>query len=125
MTYLIPKTPQIFQGPTIDFKIIGAYTIFQPTSTFIITGITFSAVDVTGAVAGFSTNLGTNSPDFDNYVAGLGSSVTANGKYQFYSLGGTVNNIVEGGSDLKIKVTSPDSGATANTQRIDILGYYL
>lgn len=125
MTYLIPKTPQIFQGPTIDFKTIGTYTIFQPTSTFIITGITFTAVDVTGGVTGFSTNLGTNSPDFDNYVAGLGSSVTVNGKYQFYSLGGTVNNIVDSGNDLKIKVTSPDSGATTNTQRIDISGYYL
>lgn len=125
MTYLIPKTPQLFQGPAIDFKATGVYTIFQPTSTFIITGITFTAVDVTGGVTGFSSNLGTNLPDFDNYVAGFGSSVTANGKYQFSSLGGTVNNIIGGGNDLKINVTSPDSGATTNTQRIDILGYYL
>ncbi len=57
--------------------------------------------------------------------AGVGSSVTANGNYQFFSLGGTVNNIIEGGNDLKINVTSPDAGAATNTQRIDILGYYL
>lgn len=85
----------------------------------------FTAVDVTRGVTGFFTNLGTNSPDFDNYVAGLGSSVTANGKYQFYSLGETVNNIVEGGNDLKINVASSDTGVTTNTQRIDISGYYL
>lgn len=125
MTYLIPKTPEVFQGPTIDFTIVGAYTIFQPTSTFILTGITFVAADVTGGVTGFSANLGTNPPDFDNYVAGLGSSVTSDGKYQFFSLGGTVNNIIQGGSDLKINITMPDSGATTNKQRVDILGYYL
>jgi hypothetical protein len=38
---------------------------------------------------------------------------------------GTVNNIIVGGNDFKINVTSPNSGATTNTQRIDILGYYL
>jgi len=85
VTYLIPKAQQVFQGPTIDFTTIGIYTIFLPTSIFIITGITFTAVDVTGGVTGFSSNLGTNSPDFDNYVAGIGSSVTADGKYQFIS----------------------------------------
>lgn len=125
MTYLIPKTTEVFQGPTIDFKLTGAYTIFQPISTFILTGITFVAVDVSGGVTGFSSNLGTNSPDFDNYIAGVGSSVTGDGKYQFFSLGGTVNNIIQGGSDLKINVTTPDSGATTNKQRVDILGYYL
>ena len=125
MTYLIPKTPEVFQGPTIDFTTVGAYTIFQPISTFILTGITFVATDVTGGVTGFSSNIGTNPPDFDNYVAGLGSSVTTDGKYQFFSLGGTVNNIIQGGSDLKINVITPDLGATANKQRVDILGYYL
>lgn len=125
MTYLIPKTTEVFQGPTIDFMLTGAYTIFQPTSTFILTGITFVAVDVSGGVTGFSSNLGTNPPDFDNYVAGVGSSVTLDGKYQFFSLGGTVNNIIQGGSDLKINIVTPDLGATTNKQRVDILGYYL
>lgn len=125
MTYLIPKTPEVFQGPTIDFTMVGVYTIFQPTSIFILTGIAFVAVDVSGGVTGFAANLGTNPPDFDNYVAGLGSSVTTDGKYQFFSLGGTVNNIIQGGIDLKINVTAPDLGATTNKQRVDILGYYL
>lgn len=125
MTYLLPKTLEIFQGQAIDFTVAGSFTIFKPSSTFILTGITFVAVDVSGGVTGFSANLGTNPPDFDNYVSGLGSSVTANGKYQFFSLGGTVNNIIQGGSDFKINVTMPDSGATTNKQRVDILGYYL
>jgi hypothetical protein len=125
MTYLLPKTTEVFQGPTVDFTTTGAYTIFQPLSTFIITGITFVAVDVSGGVMGFAANLGTNPPDFDNYVAGIGSSITVNGKYQFFSLGGTVNNIIQGGSDLKINVSMPDLGATTNKQRVDILGYYL
>lgn len=42
-----------------------------------------------------------------------------------FSLGGTVNNIIQGGSDLKINVVTPDLGATTNKQRVDILGYYL
>ncbi len=82
-------------------------------------------MDVSGGVTGFSSNLGTNPPDFDNYVAGVGSSVTLDGKYQFFSLGGTVNYIIQGGSDLKINVVTSDLGATTNKQRVDILGYYL
>ena len=125
MTYLLPKTIEIFQGPTVDFTVVGIYTIFKPSSIFILTGVIFSAVDVSGLVTGFSSNLGTNPPDFDNYVSGLGSSVTVNGKYQYFSLGGTVNNLIQGGSDFKINVTLADSGATSNKQRVDILGYYL
>lgn len=125
MTYLLPKTIEIFQGLAVDFTVAGDSTIFKPTSIFILTGITFVAVNVSGGVAGFSASLGTNAPDFDNYVFGLGSSVTANGKYQFFSLGGTVNNIIQGGSDFKINVTTPDSGVATNKQRVDILGYYL
>lgn len=41
------------------------------------------------------------------------------------SLGGTVNNIIHGGSDLKINVITPDLGATTNKQQVDIVGYYL
>lgn len=116
---------ETFSSPTIDFKSAGATPIFTPTGDFVVTGVTFIGIDVTGAVHGANVNLGSNSPTYNSFVSGLHTSVPATGKYQFFSIGGTVVTIVPAGTPFEINVTNPDTGATTNSQRVDISGYYI
>ncbi len=116
---------EIFASVDVDLKTASAHPLFIPLFDFVITGITFVAEDVTGTPTGSQINIGSNYPTYDNFIAGLSTAVTADGKYQYYSIGGTVNNIIKQGSILQLVVSSADTGATTNIQRVDITGYYL
>lgn len=116
---------ETFSSPDINFKNAGVTQIFTPSGNFFVTSIVFAGVDVTGGAVGATVNIGTNGSSYDNFIAGLRSIVPATEKYQLFGGGGSVMNVIQGGSPLQINVVTPDNGAITNVQRVDITGYYI
>lgn len=119
------KTLETFSSSNIDFAEAGNMHIFTPQEDFIITGLTFVAVDVSGVSMYPRISMGTNAPDFNNFVHGAESRVNGNGQYEYYTIGGNVMQIVPANSSFEAVIVSPDTNATSNLQRIDVTGYYL
>lgn len=117
----------IMKSANINFKVTGATTIFTPVSDFVVIGVTAYAVTLTGAIAGVTANLGWTAAAYDNIISGYTAFPTnASGDFiNNMTLTGSEVSTVPAGTPFKINITSADGTATVNTQRIDIIGYYL
>lgn len=125
MTYKFPRTPVVFSSRSIDMLATGTTPLFTAESDFVVTQIIFYGLDITDLSVPAIFNLGTNSTDFDNFIAGVGSSVVTTGQLQglnFITTPGPYQ--VAAGGVFTLNVIS---GATATTcsQRIDVVGFYV
>lgn len=116
-------------SPTINMLNTGTTTIFTPTAAFIVTGVTFVGINITGTVTGATVSIGTNATDFNDII--LSQTLSQPDTTGFYinqtsgSSGPGQQPIVSAGTPIVINITLGDATATTNTQRVDLIGYYV
>jgi len=119
----------VIKGPNVNLLVAGATTIFTPTSQFVITSITQYAVNVTGVIFTAAASFGWTPATYNDYASAVPFFLTTTGTYASLSaesgLGTNDHLVLPASTPFVINVTGPDSTATTNTQRVDIIGYYL
>jgi hypothetical protein len=111
---------------TINFKTVGDNTIF--TTEF---GLPFVTVmlnilcdSATAANGDGSFNLGTNSPNFDNWISGGSLAITNPDNYISFVTDISQSAVFAASTPVVFRVSMGDSG-TSLTGRAIITGYYL
>lgn len=124
MAYNVPKQIVVLSSSNINLKATGNTIIFTPATAFVVTAIIAYGVSLTGSISVPIANIGFTGPNYDDIVSGFTNFSNATGfLYEGNALG--IIPFVPAGTALRINVTTADATATTNTQRIDILGYYL
>lgn len=118
---------QCIRTETVDMKSTGVTPLFTPTADFIVLSISFVGVDITGTIGLPTMNFGWTASSYNDLANGNTSNVSATDRYCIINAAfGVVDSpILPSGSTLNVNVTSADATATTNTQRIDIIGYYV
>lgn len=120
---------QLIRTVNVDMLVGGATLLFTPTTDFIVTAIIAIGIDVTGTIGVPQCSYGSNPTTYDDLVAITGAFSQATNRYTEISaaIGFSAfdHPILIGTNGFFINVVTPDATATTNTQRIDIIGYYL
>lgn len=109
----------------IDMTQTGITTLFTPEANFIVTGFTAYAQTITGTAGSPVANFGWTNPLYNDTLTGYTTFSPTQGNYNNFALSGSNVPVVPASTPFVINVTTADVVATANIQRIDILGYYL
>lgn len=118
---------QVIRGPIVDLKTTGTTDIYTFPDDFVVCGVKYTITSLTGVANGDAqVNIGFNAPAYDNIIpaeAGLPQFLNFVSGQIIYNGAGAFTTLL-GGQLVKINVTSVETGATAMTMRVDIIGYY-
>lgn len=109
----------------IDMTQLGTTVLFTPEADFVVTGFTAFAQTITGTAGSPVANFGWTNPLYNDTLTGYTTFSAIQGNYNNLALSGSNVPFVPAGVPFQINITTADVVATANVQRIDILGYYL
>jgi len=131
ITLQTTQTPQVvIRGQVVNLLAIGNTNIYTFPAKFVVTGLVFIAIQVSGGVPNtdYIYNLGWTAPnylDIAQNISQLGPSETDWESGIF--LPASINNfhVVPAGQTVVARIVSIDTGAaTTYTARVDIMGYY-
>jgi hypothetical protein len=110
----------------IDFKITGTTTLFTTpfNSRFVPAFAQYVCESATAANGTSNFSVGWTAAAFNDYINSDSFNPTTANKSQLYQTGSTPTNIFPANTDIKIKITTADTG-TAITGRIIFYGVYI
>jgi hypothetical protein len=119
----------VIRGPDVNFLAVGNTSIYTFSAAFVVTGVVIINTSLTGvSVQDAVFNLGWTAANYNDIVSGAsGSSIPGGSTHEVgFFLPAQANDfpIIPAGQTLKIRVTTPESGATVYVNRVDIVGYY-
>lgn len=118
----------VIKTSNVDLLTLGATLLFTPTANFVITAINMYGVTITGSTASPQANFGWTASTYNDFITAWQTFAPFQGHYSGQSLGVSLIDVVPyipASTPFYINVTTVDVTATANTQRVDIMGYYL
>lgn len=127
MAYNTPKEIVVLSSTTIDLKATGNTIIFTPNTKFVVTAINAYGVSLTGIIGAPVASFGWTAAAYNDLMAGFTSFATVTNNINGIDIQSTTGETqpIPAATAFRINVTSADATATTNSQRIDILGYYL
>ena len=117
----------IIKSGNIDLLATGDTTLFTTTAPFVLVDIIPYGVSLTGVIGAPLANFGWTGASYDDIANGFGNFATTQGNVapNNFGLFNPQYPVIPTATAFKINVTSADATATINTQRIDVMGYYL
>lgn len=119
----------VIRTSNIDLTTMGATLLFTPTSEFLITDINFYGVSLTGTITGAGVDFGWTGPTYSDFDTNKPILLQLTGTYANFTanagLGVNQHLVIPASTGFYINVTTADPTAITNTQRIDIIGYFL
>lgn len=111
----------------IDLTVVAVTPLFTTgASHFLIIGWTSYATLITGSASGAFANFGWTGPDYSDFLTSSNvGSLTATGQTSISIPPGGDTVIVPPSTTFSINITTADTTATANTEKISFLGFYL
>ncbi len=127
MAYNITKQLVVIPGPTVNLKSTGNTIIFTPLSKFAVVQISCFGVSVTGVIGAPVASFGWTAATYNDLTSGFTSFPTATDHTNGSEIASTIGEtpVIPASTAFRINVTAADATATTNSQRIDILGYYI
>lgn len=127
MAYNTPKEIVVISSTNINLKATGNTIIFTPLSKFAVVQISCFGVSVTGVIGAPVASFGWTAAAYNDLTSGFTSFPTASDHVNGTEIATTVGEIpvIPAATSFRINVTAADATATTNSQRIDILGYYI
>lgn len=126
-----PSTPDqvVIRGPVVDFLVTGNTNIFTFPNRFVLTGMAFLNVTLTGSVNSDGVaNLGWTAAAYSDIVGGIASSTYPT--ELLFEAGGFIpsgiNNfmVIPAATTVVLRIVSADTGPSVYTNRVDLYGYY-
>jgi len=125
------QVPMVF-SKSVDARITGPIEITNfpmagSSGLFIITSITILAAFITGTPGAPVANFGTNAPNYDNFSMGYSTFPDVQNEYDVAQVGGVFTGVstIPTNTPFFINITTADTSATANVQRIFVQGFYV
>jgi hypothetical protein len=127
MAYNTPKELVIISSTTINLKATGNTIIFTPNTKFVVTAINAYGVNLSGTIGVPAANFGWTAAAYSDLTAGFITFATVTNNVTGVDIQTTLGETqpIPAATAFRINVTAADATATTNSQRIDILGYYL
>lgn len=126
MAYNTPKEIVVISSTNIDLKSTGNTVIFTPHTKFAVIQINAFGVNLTGTIGAPSANFGWTAAAYSDLTSGFASFPLVTNNINGIGIP-SIGEIpaIPAATAFRINITAADATATNNTQRIDILGYYL
>lgn len=116
---------QVIRTTAVDMTSVASYTLFTPATAFVITQIVAYAVTLTGTITEAVFNIGWTSSAFNDVLATVSSTNALTGEVNKLIPNNSLFKVVPASTALKINVTTADTTASVDSQRFDIIGYYV
>lgn len=117
---------QVIRGTAIDMTATGDTTLFTPATAFVVTQIILYAITITGTETYPILNIGTNSTAYNNLLSAYTTQNAATHAYtEIFAPFQNSFTVIPASTALKVNVTTADTTASVNSQRFDIVGYYV
>lgn len=127
MAYNVPQSLIVIKTVNVDLKTTGSTLLFTPTANFVITNLYFIGTTIVGSPNLVHASFGTNAATYNNFISDSTAFPTTQGYVYGEVLGGSLSQVpyIIASTGFYINVTIADTVGTTNSQRVDVLGYYI
>ena len=125
-----PAAPSVVPigGVDVDFLTLGDTTLFTTSSSpFLVIGYTSYGTLITGTTGLVVCNTGWTAPDYTDFYNDIvitGNVLATGQQAAQIPPEGSPHIVIPPSTTVKIHITTADSTAIANTQKITFLGFY-
>jgi len=127
MAYNVPNEIVVISSTIINLLATGNTIIFTANTPFVVTQINTYGVNLSGVIGSPVANFGWTAAAYSDLTSGFNQFASATNNVNGLAVQGSIGETqpVPTATAFRINVTIADATATTNSQRIDILGYYL